>query len=321
MLGKKLFQDLTARILGGVTVDLENLSILQGRMASWHVRSVKTAADLTEVEFKVSSQWGEDGIIDWLIERVGIASSLQTFIEFGVETYREANTTFLLQNRNWRGYIMDGSAAMDAATQKRGLRWKYDLRVQHAFIDRENINALLAASGFGKEIGLLSIDLDGNDYWIWEAIHAVRPILCICEYNAIFGDIQRISVPYDPLFRRAAKHSSTLYYGASIAALESLGSKLGYRLLGTNSAANNAFFIREDYAHRLEGALTNNRRFPSRFRESRDGEGRLTYVSGPERAKLIASMPVIDTETGETHMIGDFEQLYSPEWLEAMTST
>jgi len=79
--------------------------MLMGRMASWQVRSMDVVSSLQDVEFKVSSQWGEDGIIDWLIERAGIPPALHSFVEFGVENYREANTRFLLQNRNWRGLI------------------------------------------------------------------------------------------------------------------------------------------------------------------------------------------------------------------------
>jgi hypothetical protein len=162
--------------------------------------------------------------------------------------------------------------------------------------------------------------LDGNDYWIWQAIRVIRPILVICEYNAVFGDIYPISVPYNPTFDRTEAHSSALYFGASIAALKSLGVKMGYRLLGTNSAANNAFFVRDDYAHRFDGALLNLRSFPSKFRESRDSGSQLTYVFGIRRLNLISSLSVINTETGETVKIRDLGSIYSEEWLAGMTS-
>jgi hypothetical protein len=318
--GKKMIRRIRRGLVGRLSSTLDDSLLLQGRIASWQVRSMKTIGDLSDVEFKVTSQWGDDGIIDWLVERASIPSSAQTFVEFGVETYREANTRFLLQNRNWRGYIMDGSPAMQAATIEDNTLWKYDLNLRHAFIDIDNINDLIMASNFGEEIGLLSIDLDGNDYWIWQAIRVIRPILVVCEYNAVFGDIYPISVPYNPTFDRAGAHSSALYFGASIPALKSLGVKLGYRLLGTNSAANNAFFVRDDYAQRFDGALLNLRSFPSKFRESRDSEGQLTYVSGIERLNLISFLSVINTETQETVKISDLGSVYSEEWLAAMTS-
>jgi hypothetical protein len=293
---------------------------LQGRMASWQVRSQKVISCLQDVEFTVSSQWGEDGIIDWLIERAGIPVTSQSFIEFGVETYRQANTRFLLQNRNWRGLIMDGSSAMVAVVREDKLDWKHDLTVRPAFITRENINDLIQSAGFRGNIGLLSIDLDGNDYWVWQAIQAVRPIICICEYNAVFGDVYPISIPYDSGFNRTEAHPSNLYFGASIAALRSLAAQKGYRFVGTTAAGNDAFFVREDYAEKfVDTSLGDIRALPSRFRESRDEAGKLNYVGGLERVKHISGMPVVNVETGETVRLGELTAIYSKEWLETMT--
>jgi hypothetical protein len=293
---------------------------LTGRMASREIRSRKIIPNLQDVEFRVSSQWGQDGIIDWLIERTEILPGKQTFIEFGVANYRQANTRFLLQNRNWRGLIMDGDPAVTKAVRRDNLAWRYDLTARSAFITRANISDLIASTGFSGEIGLLSIDLDGNDYWVWEALHAVDPIICICEYNAVFGDIHPISTPYDQNFSRTRAHSSNLYFGASIAALRSLAVKKGYRFAGTNSAGNDAFFVREDYADRvIDGSLQSVRSLPSRFRESRDESGRKTCLGGLERLNQISSLPVINVETGNIIRLGGLETVYSDEWLLAMT--
>lgn len=260
-------------------------------MASWKVRSRKLLCTLQDAEFKVSSQFGEDGIIDWLIERAEIPPVSQSFIEFGVENYREANTRFVLHNRNWRGLIMDGSDAMVAALEEDGLIWKHDISALPAFITRENINELISSAGYRGDIGLLSIDIDGNDYWVWEAIDVVRPIICICEYNAVFGDVFPISTPYDPSFNRTKAHHSNLYFGASIAALCSLAAQKGYRFVGTNSSANNAFFVREDYAKQfVGGSLKQIRALPSLFRESRDKSGRLNYTNGVGAAEMYLNL-------------------------------
>ena len=292
---------------------------LLGRMASWQVRSQKVLSTLQDAEFKVSSQCGEDGIIDWLIERARIPPISQSFIEFGVETYREANTRFLLQNRNWRGLIMDGRAAAASNIKEDALDWKHDLTFRPAFITRENINDLISSAGFGGDIGLLSIDIDGNDYWVWEAIHIVRPIICICEYNAVFGDMYPICTPYDRNFNRTTAHYSNLYFGASIAALRLLAVRKGYRFVGTTSAANDAFFIREDYAEQfVDSSLQNIRALPSLFRQSRDEFGQLNYIGGMEQLKHISTLPVVNVETGETIRLGDLESVYSKEWLEIM---
>jgi hypothetical protein len=317
---KKALQPLKSWLVRDTHALTSRSHLLLGRMASWRVRSQNVVSSLADVEFKVSSQWGEDGIVDWLIERAKIPAISHSFIEFGVDTYREANTRFLLQNRNWRGLIMDGSSAMLAAVKEDGLLWAHDLTVRAAFITKENINGLISSASFAGDIGLLSVDLDGNDYWIWEAIYTVRPIICICEYNATFGDVYPISTPYERNFDRTKAHHSNLYYGASIAALRSLAQRKGYRFVGTTSAANDAFFVREDYAKQfVDSSLQHIQALPSLLRESRDEFGHLNYIGGTERLKHISTLPVVNVETGETIRIGDLESVYSRAWSAAMT--
>ena len=280
--------------------------LLAGRMASWRVRPMGVIASLQDVEFKVTSQWGEDGIVDWLIERANIPPEFHTFIEFGVENYRESNTRFLLQNRNWRGFIMDGGSSMVRTAIADGLYSKYSLAARQVFITRENINTLLAGSGLGAEIGLLSVDLDGNDYWIWEAIDAVSPIICICEYNAVFGDLHPISVPYDPNFFLTSAHYSHLYWGASIAAVRSLASKKGYRFVGTTLAGNDAFFVREDFARKfVDESILQIQAHPQVARYSLDQSGKMACIDVMARPALIKDMQVVISVTGETMALGD----------------
>ena len=317
---------LVRRLGAGLTRQVQNSAdsslLLLGRMASWQIRSIKAVPSLDKVEFTVFSQWGEDGIVDWLVERAGIPASLHTFVEFGVESYAEANTRFLLQNRNWRGLVMDGSPAQIDLLQKRdgALYHRYDLTAKSAFVTRENINELLTESGFSGEIGLLSIDIDGNDYWVWEAISVVRPVICICEYNAVFGDVWPISIPYKQQFVRTRPEYSNLYFGASIVALQHLAIRKGYRFLGTNSEGVNAFFIREDYSSRFDSLLQSPLAQPSRLRESRDRLGKLSYVRGLQRAALIASLPVVNTDTMEETSFGTLKPLYSDIWTGIIAS-
>lgn len=285
--------------------------LLTGRLASFAVRSIPRVSRICDVEFQVYSQWGEDGIIDWLVERLAVSNT--TFVEFGVENYHEANTRFLLENRNWRGLIMDGSAQNMASVKADSIYWKHDLTALYAFIDRDNVNDLIA-SRFSGEIGLLSIDIDGNDYWVWERITSVNPIIVVCEYNAVFGDTTAVSIPYDPVFLRTRAHPSNLYYGASLPALLHLAKRKGYVFVGTNLAGCNAFFVREDQAAGVAGLIETSAGHPSRVRESRDAHGVLTFISGLDRLRLISSMPVIDVVTGEEKPLKDIEEPYSPGW-------
>ena len=255
------------------------------------------SSNLKDYEFGVFSQWGEDGILQRLTNVIEIPE--KTFIEFGAEDFFESNCRFLMMKDNWSGFVMDGSAANISRLRQSSFYWKYDISAVDAFITRENINELLAKSGFGPDLGILSIDIDGNDYYVLEAIEVFNPRILICEYNALFGPARRITVPYDPGFARTNSHHSNLYYGASLGAIVSLANKKGYSFVGTNSAGNNAFFIRNDLMSTQFPALNAEEGFTqSRFRESRSVDGNLTYVSGDARLKLIRGLPVVDVETG-----------------------
>ena len=192
------------------------------------------------------SQFGEDGILQFLLAHVPIER--ESFVEFGVEDYSEANTRFLLIHDHWRGLIMDGSASAMAGVRASSLAWRHHLTAVDVWVTAENINQLLSDNGCSGDIGLLSIDVDGVDYWIWKAIEVVQPRIVVCEYNALFGPTAEVTVPYDPAFSRSAAHHSWLFFGASLGALARLAEAKGYQLVGVNAAGNNAFFVRKDVA-------------------------------------------------------------------------
>ncbi len=281
----------------------EALLLLLGKQMAWRVANLPPNTDFRKVGFKVFSQFDEDGIIQYLINSLPIES--KTFIEFGVENYEESNTRFLLLNDHWQGMVVDARASDIRYIQQDKIYWQYDLQARCAWITREDINGLLSDAGFGKDIGLLSIDIDGNDYWIWEAIQSIRPLIVIVEYNSLFG-LRPIAVPYKEDFERTDSHYSNLYYGASLSAFEHLAHKKGYLLLGSNVWGHNAFFVRSDIAGEFRELELREAYVASKFRESRDKAGRLTYVRGNERIKLIEDMPVVQVVTGETGKLKDF---------------
>jgi hypothetical protein len=273
-----------------------------GKELSWRVADLPSNACFRKVGFKVFSQWDEDGIIQYLISRVPIKN--KTFIEFGVENYEESNTRYLLLNDHWQGLVLDANPADIRYIQQDKIYWQYDLQAKCTWITRENINALLRESGLGEDLGLLSIDIDGNDYWIWEAIQSVWPRIVIVEYNSLFG-LQPIAVPYQEDFQRTDSHYSNLYYGSSLGALQYLAEKKGYLLAGSNIWGHNAFFIRKDIAGEFRGMELRDAYVASKFRESRNQAGKLTYVRGDDRIKLIEDMPVVQVVTGETGKLKD----------------
>lgn len=280
---------------------LDEIKINQGILLA-SINKKKESRNLRDFEFKVFSQWGEDGILQRLVNVVEIKN--RTFIEFGVEDFFESNCRYLLMKDNWSGLVIDGSSSNMNRLKGSYFFWKHHLLAVDAFITRDNINELLARSGFDEDLGILSVDLDGNDYHVLEKITFFRPRILICEYNSVFGPTRKISVPYDENFMRTSKHVSNLYWGASLAAMTHLANKRGYSLVGTNTASNNAFYVRNDLLNdRLEVLSVEQAYSTSLYRESRDAEGRLTYVGAEDRLKMIQGMPVVNVETNATEQL------------------
>jgi len=255
--------------------------------------------DLRDAEFSVFSQWGEDGILQYLVSHMGIG--VDTFVEIGVQDYTECNTRFLLCNDNWCGLIIDAGTAHRETLDRDGLRWRFTIEAASAWVTRENVQGLIADAGIRGDIGLLSLDIDGNDYWVLEtALSDIAPGIIVVEYNSAFGAERAITVPYRADFDRTRAHVSNLYYGASLAAFDRLLTTKGYRLVVSNSAGNNAFFVREDLAGEFPRTSVADGYVKSRFRESRGPDGALTYLDPHgEGLRLIAELPVVDLETGD----------------------
>lgn len=272
-------------------------------------RAVRAAAydDLRKAEFRVFSQFGEDGIIQHLLGRVPIAE--ETFVEIGVEDYRESNTRFLAMSDGWRGAIFDAGTAHVDFVHRPTFRWRYPVEARQAFVTRDNVNDLIADTGLQGDIGLLSIDIDGNDCWVLEALRVVRPRIIVVEYNSVLGPHDAVAVPYDPSFDRSTAHWSHLYWGASLAALEHVAGTQGYDLVGSNSAGNNAFFVRTDVRGGLAPVAAADAWVRSRFREARDQHGALSFVdSHREGLEAIRHLEVEDVVTGERRTVGDLRR-------------
>ncbi|AXR05726.1 hypothetical protein [Salinimonas sediminis] len=267
--------------------------VLQGKLLAKLNNSSQLS--LHEAEFRVFSQFGDDGIIQYLINLLNIQQ--KTFIEFGVANYNESNTRFLLESNNWRGLVIDGSTANVEYIKKTENYWRHNLTAINSFVTTENINKIFKAAGFTGEIGLLHIDIDGNDYWLWQAIEVINPLIVIVEYNSFFGRERTITIPYDAGFQRYNAHASGLYAGASLPALCQLASKKGYGFIGCNSAGNNAYFVRDDHLGSLTALSASDGYVPATFREHRDADGMLTFCPPQEALNSILGMPVYNTQT------------------------
>jgi len=272
--------------------DMDILKVLAAQPLIQKCKSCGVILDLHQAEFKVFSQFGDDGIIQYLVHR--LQPLPETFVEFGAENYRESNTRFLLVNNNWRGLVLDGDENSINYIQQDEIYWRHTLTARHAFITRENINELLQEAGFAGEIGLLSIDIDGNDYWVWEKVAIIDPVIVIIEYNSIFSCDLAVTIPYDPKFVRHQAHYSGLFWGASLEAFKLLADRKGYSLVGCNSAGINTYFVRNDKVADLPVLSVQDAFVDARFRDSRDENGKLNFLTGAERFNAIAELDVHD---------------------------
>ena len=276
------------------------LNNIQQSIGRIELRQIQAANhnDVATNEFKVFSQWGEDGIIQFLLRHVEVPRKI--FVEFGVQDYTESNTRFLLTNNNWSGLIIDGCKENIDYVKHDSIYWQHNLKAVHSFITKDNINSILVDNGIQGEIGILSVDIDGNDYWVWQAIDVVSPAIIIAEYNFRFGKERAVTTPYDEGFVRSEAHHSMIYYGASLKALDLLARQKGYVFVGCNTAGNNAFFIRQDLKPDCIKALTVEEGYvAAQFRESRNEDGELLFLSHDQETHLLASLPLVEVDDGK----------------------
>lgn len=198
-------------------------------------------------EFSYYSQNGEDGIILYLLSRVG--SENHFMVEIGTEDGRECNSANLILNFGWQACLIETAAEMATAAERYFARCNAGGRVQilNAQAAPDNINELLLQAGIPRQLDILSIDIDSHDYWLWEAIDVIEPRIVVIEYNASFGPALSVTIPLGKqpsLTKQEAKY----YHGASITALQRLGKLKGYDLIGSDSKGINAFFVRHDLA-------------------------------------------------------------------------
>lgn len=275
-----------------LTYSLGLYSLLASRNHYDNIRNI------SEAEVKVYSQNGEDGIIDYLINRLGVLKP--NFVEIGVGQYIEANTRFLYERFYPKGLIVDCEENLEKKVFKNVNEWKGDLKVVEKFINSENIVSIME-KGINFEVDLFSVDIDGIDYWIIEKIPSDISKIFIAEYNAVFGDKFDISVPNLNNFNRKNYHHSHLCYGMSLKALIRIMKKKGYYFIGTNSFKNNAFFInmnykKDIYFKNIQNISDSNLKdfTNSNYRESRDKNGKLNFLSDDKRLDQIKDCEIID---------------------------
>jgi hypothetical protein len=215
--------------------------------------SAATRRRLSEYGFSCYSQTDEDGILLYIFAVAGVTNRL--CIEICAGDGIECNTANLIVNHGWHGLLVDGDEENVSAASRFYLRsrstYVYPPRIEHAWVTRGNVNDIIRRHGFDSEVDLLSVDLDGVDYWIWDAITVAQPRVVVVEYQDILGPERSWTVPYSDDFDATAFPMSDgmpNFAGASLPAFVKLGRRKGYRLVGVNRYGYNAFFVRNGVA-------------------------------------------------------------------------
>ncbi|MFH0898527.1 MAG: hypothetical protein V1855_03035 [bacterium] len=202
----------------------------------------------SDVGFRVFSQNDEDGILQYLFALIGTTNKKCVDIAFA--SPHGSNVTNLLCNCGWTGLLVCGDEHEVVLANKffssHPDTFIYPPQVIHQWITAENINEILEKNGYAGEIDLLSLDIDGVDYWVWKKLEIIQPRVVIIEYMNIWDRNHAVTVPYSPDFNRFEKHPD--FCGASLAAFEKLAKEKGYRLVGCNKYGFNAFFVKEELA-------------------------------------------------------------------------
>jgi len=207
----------------------------------------KTLPKLKDTGFRVFSQFEEDGLLLFIFSVIGMENKI--FVEIGSDDGINSNSANLVFNFGWHGLFIDGNRKSIERGRKFYAKhphpWAYPPKFACELVKRENVNQLIKDAGFSGEIGLLSIDIDGNDYWVWDALEVVQPQVVIIETHNEFG-LEDIVVTYDPDYFFPGKHPD--YHGASPIAMTKLAKQKGYRLVGANELGFNFIFIRNGIA-------------------------------------------------------------------------
>jgi hypothetical protein len=269
-------------------------------LGSIYLNEVKKKYDLIknlqEVEYKIFSQTGEDGIIDFLLTKLDILSC--KFVEIGVGDYSEANTRYIYEKSFSEGLIVDIENNLKEKVSKNINIWKGLLYIENIEIDSENINSVLDKYNLNRDLDLFSLDIDGLDYWVVENLRPQISKLCVLEYNPTFGHTMEVTIPKIKNFNRFKSHYSGCYYGSSLKAMISLMDRKGYDFLGTNKLNFNAFFVLKDISYKFEHLKKNLNNLQDysliKIRDSKNKLGKLDFLDKKERLIQIKNLEVID---------------------------
>ena len=294
-------EEISARLdkLERVVTDLkQNIDLIPAIVRRLYLDGVPLPQpyDLLSERFGYLSQNEEDGLLLAIFKRIGTAD--RRFVEIGCGM-NGGNSGFLAQECGWSGLMVD---ARTASIEKVSVRFRgHPVQTAKQRVTREGVNELLEKYGFTGELDLLSIDIDGMDYWVWEAVRACSPRVVAIEYNWLFGADRAVTIPYASEFDLGAIGNRG-YRGASLAALAHLGRAKGYRLIATERV--NAFFLRNDLAPDIR-----------EIEVARGYRAPLNITRGKDVFQKIAKagLPLVDVISGRSGTIAELAPPSAPE--------
>ncbi|MBA4383621.1 MAG: hypothetical protein C0410_02695 [Anaerolinea sp.] len=245
-------------LFGDLKRDLDHSSSKEAQLVLYHtwrdMASRGIVPSFSDVGFRCHSQFEEDGILLFIFALIGTTN--KKTIEICAGNGIECMSTNLILNHGWWGYLFDGNEN----NVERGRvffrnakdTFLYPPKFTHAWITAENVDDVICKAGVAGDIDLLSLDIDGMDYWVWKAIQRIRPRVVVCETHNVIAADDALTVPYDPNFV-ITTHD---YHSASLAAMTKLADEKGYRLVGTNRYGFNAFFILKEIAADILPSVT-----------------------------------------------------------------
>jgi len=284
----------------------EDLQLRIGQAALMAQRAARhTFRHLWDAEVCVFSQWGEDGILDYLCDLTGI--SKPRVVEFGAGDFTECNSRCLAENRSASVLAVDARTDLESSVMRRDIRWRTTVIPRTEWITPDTAPLAMAAAheAFGG-VDIVSLDIDGNDYWVAESLPLEGVSIVVVEYNPAFGHERSVTVPRDDQFDRTAAHFSWVYYGASLRAFIELFADKGLTFVGTNRACNNAFFLRsvpDSLPFPVPGADLS--RFTDvRFREARNESGVLALEHPSAILRRSPELALVDTASSTLTNLG-----------------
>jgi len=237
-----------------------------------------------DVGFDVFSSTGEDGILLYILSTIGFET--RRCIDIGAGGVDGSNVANLILHHGFDALLIDGDASSMRATERFYARHN-PLAVPScvaAIVTADNVDQLIEDQGYAGEADVLCLDIDGVDYWIWNAIEEVQSRVVVVEYQDILGPERSWTVPYKPDFNvhdYDVNRDNRNYCGASLTAFTKLAERKGYRLVGCNRGGWNAFYVKCGLADEALPAVSVQSCFRYRWNEH----------GMKKRFPLVSSMP------------------------------